>query len=54
MSQSFWQREKHRVLGAMIIGAVVLLLLAIIWRQQGEVERLEESLESCQKRAAGE
>lgn len=46
MTQSFWQREKHRILASLILTAVVFLFLAIIWRQYGEIERLNEQTET--------
>ena len=49
---TFWQREKHRILVALIIAMVVAVLLAIVWSQHGEIEWLKEDLEGCQKRVS--
>ena len=49
---TFWQREKHRTLAALIVAMVVAVLLAVIWRQCGEIEWLREDLEGCQKRVS--
>jgi hypothetical protein len=37
---TLWKREKNRILGACIIAMFVFLLLAIIWIQRGQIERL--------------
>lgn len=49
MTSSFWQREKPRILGAAIVAVLFLLLLAVIWRQQGEIERLNEKTETIER-----
>lgn len=54
MSDHSGDNNMHRVLGAFIIGAFALLLLSIIWWQQGKIDRLEESLEACQGSTATE
>ena len=38
---TFWKREKHRILVALIVAMVVAVLLAIIWYQHCEIERLK-------------
>ncbi len=38
---TFWQREKHRILAALIVAMVVAVLLAVIWSQHGEIEGLK-------------
>ena len=43
---TFWQREKHRILASLILTAVFILFLAVIWRQHGEIERLEKKIET--------
>lgn len=42
---SFLQENQNRILAACILAAFVLLLCAIIWHQQGEIERLERESE---------
>ncbi len=43
-NQSFWQREKNRILAACILAAVMLLFCALIVRQRTENEKLKENL----------